>query len=202
MTREDRRAKLAQELGDIVPDETPKAPETALPTGNISMTAADLMAIVTAAVQAAGGGNGDIGSQITRALRDNRQPIPENTDAAYHRMSHNHPGGKDVPRPALTYPTFFGVWDAANGKAAAFAEIEDDQCRDGEIEALNALRPGLFNVERNDGGTVMVRVVDAKDAQENVIRRILAFPQQQFEKEHMNTLPTLEKLARQMVAVI
>lgn len=222
LTREQRRAMLAQELdgGEVEVDATatvdapplaPHVPPAPLGAGTateppavsgsapLALTIEQLQAIVSAAVASAGGG-GDVGAQISRALRDNRQPIPENTDAQYHGRSHYHPAGKEAPRPTLDHPLFLGIWDTTSGKAVARYPIDLAMSTDDEIVALNSIAPGTYQVKRNDGATTLARVVDIKDAMDTVIRRVIAFPLQQFEKEQRNTLPPLDVLASQLVA--
>lgn len=183
--RDERRAATAAELG-IDLDPLPPSPALAI-------TAEQLTAIVTAAVQAAGmGGGSDVGAQITQALRDNRQPIPENTDADYHGRSHYNPEGKAGDRQPLAQDVFLGVWDQKTGQATGVFPVPESVCTNVEIDALNRLVPGVYTVTRNDGATVPAHVVDQKDDHDRVLRRVVAFPQVQFTKETFNTLPPMK----------
>ncbi len=210
LNREQRRALLKQsiageddvevdQLEDDPPSKATSVTPAAAPTQAMTLSVEQLQAIVTAAVQAAGSAGGDVGAQISRALRDNRQPIPENTDAQYHRKSHYHPAGTDAPRAALDHDLFLGVWDMQSGKAVPKFPIDEKMSTDDEIVALNSIVPGTYEVQRNDGVKTLARVVDVKDGMDNVLRRVIAFPLQQFEKEHRNTLPPLVTLAQQLV---
>ena len=208
LNREQRRAMLAQELDgeetaveqvDVV-DAPVVAPVAPAPVAVMAPEQIAAIAQIVAATLAAMPQNSDVGEQISRALRDNRQPIPENTDASYHARSHYHPGGIDVPRPMLAVPTFLGLWDLETGKAIPRYPIEEGLSTDAEIEALNKVQPGSYTIARNDGSEVLARVVDVKDAQDHVRHRVIAFPPQQFEKEHRNALPSIASIAAQMVA--
>lgn len=208
LNREQRRALLASEIdgreieaSDVetvepvavvsAPDAPVVAPAEAPPAW-----LAPLLAAITQAQQGQG-----IGDAIANALRENRTPMPENTPDQYPAMSVYHPGGKDVPRPSLDVPTFLGVWDADSGKALPKFPMEDTLMTDQEIRAINAIAPGSYLVERTDGQKVPVTVAVLLDALGAPRRRVLAFPQIQFDKENRNTLPRLETLATQLVGV-
>lgn len=208
LNREQRRALMAQELGgdeiaveqvDVV-DAPVVAPVVAPSAGLPPEQIAAIAQIVAATLAAMPQNGGDVGDQIARALRDNRQPIPENTDKDYHGRSHYHPGGIDVPRPVLAVPTFLGLWDLDTGKPIPRYPIEEGMSTDAEIEALNKVQPGVYEIQRNDGSPVLARVVDVRDAMDNVRHRVIAFPPQQFEKEHRNSLPSIAAIAGQLVA--
>lgn len=210
LNREQRRAMLAQELdgGDVAVvdvdavDPVPATEPVVAPA--ITLTLEQLQSLMTtaatAAVQAAGAqGGGDIGGQIAQAIKQNRDRIPEVTDADYHGRSHYHPDGKAVPRPVLAHPMYLGLWDE-HEKPVPRYPIEDSTSTDAEIEALNSVVPGEYTIERNDGSKVLARVVDVRDGMNNIRHRVIAFPPQQFEKEHRNGLPSLLRLAQQLVA--
>lgn len=213
LNREQRRAMLAQELdGEDVAvvdvDAVDPAPEPVAapvaPPQTLTLSLEQLQSLMTtaatAAVQAAGvQGGGDIGSQISQAIKENRDRIPEVTDADYHRRSHYHPAGKDAPRPVLIHPMYLGLWDE-HEKPVPRYPIEDSTSTDAEIDALNNVVPGEYTIERNDGSKVLARVVDVRDGMNNIRHRVIAFPPQQFEKEHRNGLPSLLRLAQQLVA--
>ena len=212
LNREQRRQMLAQELHgtettvdqvdavDVVappvapPVAAPAAPEPpAIDPGLI----AQIVAATVAAVQSQSAG--DVRGQIAQALRDNRKPMPENTDAEYHQRSHWHPPGTVAARPTLQIETWCGSWDHEQGKASPKWRYEDAMLRDDEIETLNALPAGEHLVERKDGKEILLRVVDLRNAMGDIYRRVLCYPKQQFLKEHANQLPDLRDVRRMVL---
>lgn len=198
MTRDQRKAMLAGDEGEAPMNsvdpvvETPSAP----PAGGVALTFEQLKELIALASQ----GNASIGEQMAEALKSNRQPIPEKTLAEYHGISHYHPGGKDAPRPELRAEMWFAVWDQNEGKAKTTYPLDGRQMRDDEIEALNAMKPGVYQVSRNDGSVVQGRVIERVNAMGAVDRVLICFDPQVFDKEHKNSLPQLAHLAKQLVA--
>lgn len=192
-TRDERKALMAQSLDS----------ESAQ-TGAVTLTFEQITQLVNSAVSAAVAAvqpGGDVGAQMAEAIRANREKMPENSDADNPNISHYHPGGNAVTRPVLTLPTYFGVWDTDGRKAIPAFELLPSTLRDDEIEALNWLPTGTFSVERLDGAPMTMRVVDHVDSQDVTYRRVLAFPQQQYEKDHRNMIPSVSHLARQVLAM-
>lgn len=212
LNREQRRALARQAIEgedvdvqdvdsvDVTAPKDPGVPAVAAPiaAGIDPQTIAQIVAATVAAMQQ---GSVQTADSIAQALRDNRQPIAENTDAEYHARSHWHPGGKDASRPALTLRTYRGAWDHEERKASPMFEYDASQLRDDEIETLNALAPGEYSVERKDGVMTKLYVVDQRDANGEPFRRILAFPRQLQQKEHRNQVPDLKSLRRQLMPV-
>lgn len=199
--REQRRAMLRDQIdgGDSVVenvdavDPAPAVVETPAPAQNVSLSFEQLKELLALA---SGGQN--IGSQLSQALKENRQPLPENAEDL--GITSFHPGGRSVPRPVLKAPTFYGVWDAQTGVALPWVELESAQLTDDEIVALNALEPCVRTIQRHDGTTVQARVVVQDDGSGGIHRIIVAFPKNAYEKEYRNTLPSIEGLAKQLVA--
>jgi len=205
LSREQRRQMLAQEVHGVETEvdaimldaPAPAPPEpVAVPAQAPTADMAALVQMLAAALQ---GANQSTSDQIAQALRDNRKPIPENTDAEYHGRSHYHPAGKDAPRPSLTVETWCGAWDHDEQKASPKWRYEEGMLRDDEIETLNALPVGEHRVERNDGQVETVRVVDQRNAEGQVYRRVLAYPRHLFLKEHANQIPHLASVRRQVL---
>lgn len=208
MNREQRKALMRQELegGDVDVQQVdsvdvrpePVADSPSLVAGVDPNLIAQIAAAVAVAMQQQGAQSADV---IAQALRDNRKPIPENTDAEYHGRSHYHPEGKDTPRPELARETWRGSWNHEERKANPREKFDPSQLRDDEIETINALTPGDYEIERLDGVKTMFHVVDQDDAQGKPFRRILAFPAQMYQKEHKNAVPDLKSIRRQLLTV-
>ena len=206
LNREQRRKLLAQEIDgedtevtqvDVQDEPKAVAPEpVAVSAGVDPAMIAQIVAATVAAMQQSGTVN--VADAVGQAIRDNRKPIPENTDAEYHARSHWHPAGKDAPRPALVRRTYRGKWDHEERKAVPTFEYEASQLRDDEIETINALTPGQYTVKRSDGVETVMHVVDQEDSMGHPFRRILAFPAQLSQKEYRNVAPTLEQIREQL----
>lgn len=221
-TRAERRAALAQELSpdapdvtveDTLPDPVPpplvaNEPASAFSTlGSVSLSAEALQGIITTAVTAAvgalGAGNLNVGEQIAQALKQNRQPIPENGIADFPNKSVYHPAGTLAePKPTLRAPHFLGVWDQESGKAIAAFPIDDKLMRTDEIHAANAMVPGSYEVTRSDGSKVRARVVEIEDATGAIHRVIIALPLSAYDRDHRNTLPSMLSLAQQLAPAV
>lgn len=202
LNREQRRKLLAQEIDgedtevtqvDVQDEPKAVAPEpVAVPVGVDPAMIAQIVAATVAAMQQSGTVN--VADAVGQAIRDNRKPIPENTDAEYHARSHNHPAGNTQPRPVLARRTYRGKWEHNERRAVPTFEYEASQLRDDEIETINALTPGQYTVKRSDGVETVMHVVDQEDSMGHPFRRILAFPPQLSQKEHRNVAPTLEQI--------
>lgn len=213
LSKSQRRALAAEALGDDVGDVMnvdeidpvePRASVAPVAAPAITLSPDQLQALVTSAVSAAvsavgaSAPTGDFGKQIGDALRDNRQPIPENTDQDYHGRSEYNPEGKAVPRPTLPCEYWFAVWDAKERRASPVREIEPATITNEEIRELSQIAPGAYALEKSDGRPVAVNVVDQLDGFGALLRRHLAFPLEQFSKEHRNELGPLKTFHRRM----
>lgn len=211
-TRAERRAALQQELSpdapdvtfeDTLPDPVPTPLVTAPSMGQVSLTAEALQGIistaVTAAMSALGTGNANIGEQIADALKQNRQPIPENGIADFPNKSVYHPAGTLAePKPTLRAPHFLGVWDQDTGKAIPVFPVDDKMMRTDEIHAANAMVPGVYEIGRTDGSKIRARVVEIEDATGAIHRVVIALPLSAYDRDHRNTLPSMLSLAQQL----
>lgn len=205
MNREQRRQMLAESVDGVETevqdvdaiDTPPSVPETIpVPAGVDAQMIAQIVAATVAAMQQANGQNGDA---LAQAIRDSRKPIPENTDAEYHGISHWHPTGNAAPRPELARETWRGSWHHEDRKAHPREKFDPAQMRDDEIETINALEPGEYPIERLDGAPTRLYVIDQADAHGQPFRRILAFPSMMFQKEHKNQVPDLKSIRRQVL---
>jgi hypothetical protein len=194
-TREQRRAILRDQIDGTDTDVEQVDAVDPAPVAPVSLTFEQLKELLSLA-----SGKDDIGGAIANALRDNRQPIPENTDAQYHGRSSFHPGGKDVPRPVLRADTYLAVWDSEHGKAIPWAQYEAPLLHDDEIVALNSLQPCVGTIMRLDGSPVGVRVVFQEDGSGGLHRVLVAFPKGTFDKDVRNMLPGAVSIASQLTA--
>lgn len=208
LNREQRRQLLAQEIDgtettvesvDAVDTSSPSAVAAPVAVGVDAQTIAQIVAATVAAMRQASIEN--VGDAVAQAIRDNRKPMPENTDAEYHGRSHVHPEGKDAPRPTLDVETWCGSWDHESGKASPKWRYDETSLRDDEIRTLNELPVGEYRMERLDGTPIVMRVVDVVNALGERHRRVICYPKQQFQKEHANQLPDLKAVRRQVVTV-
>lgn len=196
-------AELDNPEGEIdmdTPDPTP--PDAPAPA--VTLTMDQIQGMISAAVSAVAGQQsqtGDIAAAIGDALRNNRQPIPENTDKDYHGRSEYNPEGNAAPRPQLPCDYWFAVWDPNDRRAYPIREIEASMITNDEIRELAQIQPGTYTMEKSDGRKVVVNVVDQMDSFGNILRRSLAFPREQFDKEHRNELGPLKTFARRMEPV-
>jgi len=203
LNREQRRKMLEDSIDgketdvqDVDTSDPVPAPIVAAPVAGVDpQMIAQIVAATVAAMQQNGQSSADA---IAQALRDNRKPIPENTDAEYHGRSHWHPEGNATPRPTLARETWRGSWHHEDRKAHPREKFEEALLRDDEIETLNALQPGEYPIERLDGAPTRLYVIDQQDAYGNDFRRIVAFPAMMFQKEHKNQVPDLKNIRRQL----
>ncbi len=198
MTKDQRRAMLGGDDSEAPMDSVDVAPAAPAPVAPTipALTFEQLKELFALAAS----GNAGIGEQMAAALKQSRQPKPENAIDDYHGKSHFHPGGKDVPRPELRAEMWFAVWDANEGKAKTTYPLDGRQMRDDEIEALNRITPGIHNVSRNDGSTVQCRVIERVNHMGEIDRVLLSFDPQVFDRENKNSLPVLATLAAQLVS--
>lgn len=209
MTREQRRALMAQELNPdqevIVADTDIPDPPARVATANGTAPAPSFDMTQMASVIAAAVAQAIVQAQqqsthgLAEALQQQRQPKPETfLTGGYHEKSHFHPGGADVPRPVLATEYWFAVWDYEAQKAKTCYPIDPAQMRDDEIVAMNAIVPGVHEIVRNDGSRVQARVIRLTDAMGNAFRTLIAFDPAVLSSDAKNSLPPLVDLARQL----
>lgn len=193
----------ANDAAQIVPPPTePVAPMTAASTQPITMTVADIQAIVTAAVSAASQGNAALADVVTQGIAQARKPIPEGTDASYPRISVFNPlGERDHPRPGLKCDFFIGTQDPKTKLIARTYPLLDDDLTAAEQVALNILEPMAATVQRTDGESMKVQIVAEHDpATDALMRMVIVLPQLVLGKgsQFKNTLPLITNLVAQL----
>jgi len=185
----------------------PKAPAPAEPTAPITLTVADLKALVESAVTAAVGAQAAQSASISEAIGEGlkavRQPIHENTDADNPRISAYNPyGEKDHPRPGLKCPMFWGVTNAKKEILATPLEFLEKNCTAREQVALNLLEPTHGLVKGSDRRDIRVSVVPDKidDVTGHVQRLLIVVPYAILEKgsQALNNMPPIEEMVRQL----
>lgn len=209
-----KNVDLAAELGediDLTEDEAkyyaedvpaPPAVETPVSAPAMSVTVADIQAIVRAAVEASASGNQAIADSVTAGIAQARKAIPEGTDQSYHQISVLNPlGEKDHPRPGLRCEFFLGTKDAKTGVVTRnYPWVADDLTANEQI-ALNTLEPMAKTIDLLDGTHVKVELLPTRDALTNEITRmVLVIPQFVIEKksQHKNMLPNLCHIVEQL----
>lgn len=187
--------------------ELPEAPAPPVvpvvaPSAPLSMSVADIQAIVRSAVEATQGGNAAIAEQITQGLAQARKPIPEGTDASYPRISNRNPlGERDHPTPPLKCAVFLGTQDAKTKVITRAYPFEVEDLTVYEVLAANLLEPGTFPVQLHDGSPITVSVVPEHDAATGALTRlVLVVPASVIGKGSAikNMLPGMVSLSAQM----
>lgn len=160
--------------GTIVPNQgTPPAPPQ-----TFSMTAADLQAMVTAAVTAAQQGNQALADAVSAGIAATRKPIPEGTDASNPRISVLNPlGERDHPRPTLRYEVFLGTVNQKTKEVMRTYPYDTDDLTVQEVIALNTLEPINTTLDLHGIGPTKVSVVPERDAAtDEITRLVIALP--------------------------
>ena len=203
MTKEQRRAMLAEQTGDddgdvpvkeidgdLYEPDPPQAPPPPLVPPEVQQQdppppqpPTDVNALIQALVTGIQGG-------LSNAAAMARDPIPENKTIPGYSV-YAHPLG-EAHNTKLRCPMFLGIYDE-EGKCKPAFEIYEDTCTEKERVALNEVRPGLYpGIERNDGTTATWRVVQQSDDNGVPVRLVIAVPQtwlSQSEYQHMPGQP-------------
>lgn len=159
-------AEAEQAAAIVAPAPVVKAPVT------MSLTAADLQAMVTAAVTAAQAGNKDLADAVTMGIANAREPIPENKTAPGVSV-YNPLGDAAHPRPLLKCEMFFGKQDAKTKQVSRTYPFNDEDLTVYEVIALNTLEPGNHTIKLHDGTPVKVSVVPEYDAASDALMRLV-----------------------------
>lgn len=191
---QDQMADEGAEPIDLPPSspatEWPKPPSAAPPAPTLGGSeAATLIQMLVTALQQSG-------ADTAQAIRDGlasatsmaREPIPENKVAPGYSVYAHPNGDQTTPRTKLRCPMFLGIYNE-DGKAVPAFEIFPDTCTENERVALNAVQPGAFHVERNDGKTALWRVVQQTDDLGQPIRLVIAVPATWLSKDEQAQMP-------------
>lgn len=208
---------LAAEMGeevDVTEDQavdaaTIVAPEPIavppLPSQALSLTVADLQALVATAVNAAQQGNQALADVVTQGIAQARKPIPEGTDASNPRISVMNPlGDRDHPRPLLKCEYFLGTQDPKSKQITRTYPFLDHDLTVQEVIALNTLAPGDYRAQLYDGTDIKVSVVPERNGATDELRRlVIVVPGYVTEKKSAvkNMLPNPCVLVSQMMGV-
>jgi hypothetical protein len=208
-----RAAMLADQLADegaepvdIAPTPVPVsyASETPVVRPAAAPVAPDMAALVqmmAEAIAKSGSMNAEafkdaMGSQSAMA----RNPIAETyLSGGYPGKSvFSHPDGDDKhPRTELRCPMFLGIYDQKGETTPAF-EIDGRACKETERVLLNALVPGAYMVERNDGKSAKWRVVQQTDDLGEAIRLVIAIPPTWLSKAEQAQMPSQTQFLKQL----
>jgi len=209
LTREQRQALMADssddvtEPQDIAPEPVPPSyqPEPAvLPAPVSALDPTALIQMLTAALQQSG-------TTTAQAIRDGlaqattlaREPIPENKIAPGFSVYAHPLGDQAHPRTKLRCPMFLGVYDE-RGRAVSVFEIFQDTCTELERTQLNLLTPGSTMVTRNDGQSAFWKIVEEKDALNQVTRMIIAVPTTWLAADQQAQMPGQPQFLQQLTA--
>lgn len=203
---------LAAEMGeevDVTEEQANEAraivPAPVAPSAPMSVTVADIQAIVTAAVSAAQGGNQQIADIVTQGIAQARKPIPEGTDASNPRISFFNPlGDRDHPRPKLKAEFFIGTKDQKTGAISRNYPFLDDDLSVMEVVGLNTLEPGSYRIKRLDDADLPIDIVAERDSANGSLKRmVIVVPQNIVEKKsHLkNFMPGPLRIVEQVTGI-
>lgn len=184
----------------VAPDPVAAAPVAAAPM--VGVTIADIQAIVKTAVEAAQSGNSEMARMVTDGIAQARKPIPEQTDAAYPRISVLNPlGERDHPRPGLKCELFIGTREPKSQTVQrSYGYLADDLSAYEQI-AINTLEPMSGTIMLSDDQKIKVEIVATRDEITNEIRRlVLMVPLYVIQKgsQHKNALPSICNIVAQL----
>lgn len=205
-----RAAMIADELAedgvepvDIAPTPAPPSyvSETPVAAAPVAPDMAALIQMLAGAIAQSGTMNAEafkdaMGSQSAMA----RNPIAETyLSGGYPGKSvFSHPDGDDKhPRTELRCPMFLGIYDQKGETTPAF-EIDGRACKETERVLLNALAPGAYMVERNDGKSAKWRVVQQTDDLGEAIRLVIAIPPTWLSKAEQAQMPSQTQFLKQL----
>jgi hypothetical protein len=205
LTPEQRKAQLKDQLADdgAEPIDLPPAP----PVVSVAPVAAvapavstDTQALIAALVAALGQNNQATADAIAAAGVAGRNPIPETYLLGGYpgKSVYSHPDGDDKhPRTVFRCPMYMGIRTEKGEIIPAF-DIFADTCTEWERVTYNALVPGEYWVERNDGVKALWRVVEQKDDLGVPIRLVVAVPQMWLKTDAQASMPSQKSFLRQL----
>lgn len=190
----------ANEANTMVAPPVPVTPPAPSPV--VNMTVADIQGIVKAAVEAAQSGNQQIASIVTQGIAQARKPIPEQTDADYHRISAFNPlGDRDHPRPGLKCEVYIGTREPkSNTVQRSYGFLADDLTVYEQI-ALNTLEPMKQTIKLLDDSPLAIEIVGTRDEITGALTRmVIMVPLQVIQKgsQSKNLMPGICNLVAQL----
>jgi hypothetical protein len=115
---------------------------------------------------------------------------------------YSHADGDEAhPRTKFRCPMFMGVVDGKGITTPAF-EIFQDVCTEAERIAYNALVPGKYRVQRNDGAEANWHVVEEQDDLGETIRVIVAVPLPWLKKDAQAQMPSQKSFLKQLTEAV
>lgn len=205
MSKEQTAAMVKDELADegsepidLPPskpaDPAPPAVTSPPPAASATVDVQSLVQMLATAMQQNGASTAQaIKEGLSEASKDARAPILETySTGGYPEISvYSHPDGDLVhPRTVLRCPMYLGVYDEDGQVKPAF-EVFEETSTEQERVVLNALKPGEYRIERNDGRAGLCRVVERKDDLGQTNRLVIAFPETWLSKDQQAALPAL-----------
>jgi hypothetical protein len=203
LTREQRAALMADSAEGAepidLPTPSPKAspvepPPVAVQPATAAVPAVDALALVKMFADA-----------MTQSSRESamaaRNPIPESyLNGGYPGKSvFSHPDGDLLHPPTkLRCPMSLSLY-TDKGETIPALPIFEDACTEAERIMLNALRPGIYQVERNDGRVANWRVIQQDDDLGAPIRLNIAVPAIWLSTEHQAQMPGQPSFLRQLL---
>jgi len=206
LTPEQRKALVRDQLAEdgAEPVDLPPAAPVAPVVPVVPAVGADMTALIQALAAAIGQNNAATTEAFREALAANaktaRTAMPETyLNGGYPEHSvYSHPDGDLAhPRTAFRCPMFMGVFTEKGETIPAF-EIFQDTCTEAERVAYNALVPGKYLVERNDGKTAHWRVIEQLDDLGVPLRLVVAVPLTWLKKDEQAQMPTQKSFLRQL----
>jgi hypothetical protein len=162
----------ANDANQIVP--APAPTPVAAPPANMSLSVADIQAIVATAITASQQGNANLADIVTQGIAQARKPIPEGTDASNPRISAANPlGDRDHPRPLLKCEMYLGTQDAKTSQVSRTYPYNHEDLTVHEIIAFNTLEPGHYKGTLYDGMEIKISVVPEYDGASDALRRLV-----------------------------
>jgi|TARA_R110000824_G_scaffold360437_2_gene548178 hypothetical protein len=182
--RADAKARTAQREAS---DAEPVAVTDTIPEKGVSLSFAQFKELVKEARGDAGSiGPTEIADIAARAAAKARRP--ENNPGPL-VSDYNPVGDRDHPRPPLRATMYFG--------SSPIGTPQDNaQLTKGEIEALNEVTPGYYNITKMDGSKVVIEVRGQVNANRKLERMWFLLPEGDEDK---NLYPPLASFAQQCV---
>jgi hypothetical protein len=162
---------------------------------------AGLVQMLAAALQQSGAGTADaIKEGLAAQATMSRAPIPETyLSGGYPDQGvYNHKDGGAFNTP-LRCPMFLGMFTDKGEIIPAF-EVISKNCTERERVLFNALTPGAYPVERNDGKTAHWRVVQQTDELDQPLRLVVAVPAPWLSKAEQAQMPSQIRFLTQLTS--
>lgn len=206
LSKEQRKALVADQTADEGSEPIDLPTRSSAPVG-VTAPTPDVTALIKMLADALSMSGTQTAETIREAMRESaetaRNPIHETyLSGGYHGHSvYSHPDGDLAhPRTTLRCPMFMGVLEPTGKTIAAF-EIFGDVCTEAERVSYNALVPGRYLVERNDGAKAMWQVVEEKDDLGATQRLIVGVPLAWLKKDAQAQMPSQKSFLAQLNTV-